>query len=65
MYFFAYLVIHELYPMQSISRDQAKRFSKFRERKGIIDKDVVCNYALHLISHLLDIVPTLLDSTEL
>nr|GMC65176.1 TBC1 domain family member 15-like isoform X1 [Ipomoea batatas] len=26
---------------KSISRDQAKRFSKFRERKGIIDKDVV------------------------
>ncbi|XP_041997851.1 TBC1 domain family member 15-like isoform X1 [Salvia splendens] len=26
---------------QSISPDQAKRFTKFRERKGLIDKDVV------------------------
>ncbi|XP_073151107.1 uncharacterized protein [Henckelia pumila] len=26
---------------QSISREQAKRFTKFRERKGLIDKDVV------------------------
>ncbi|CAG7892710.1 unnamed protein product [Brassica rapa] len=26
---------------QSISREQAKRFTKYRERKGLIDKDVV------------------------
>ncbi|KAI8014549.1 TBC1 domain family member 15 [Camellia lanceoleosa] len=26
---------------QSISTEQAKRFTKFRERKGVIDKDVV------------------------
>lgn len=27
--------------MQSISKEQAKRFTKFRERKGLIEKDVV------------------------
>lgn len=27
--------------LQSISSTQAKRFTKFRERKGLIDKDVV------------------------
>ncbi|CAL5386568.1 unnamed protein product [Camellia sinensis] len=27
---------------QSISREQAKSFTKFRERKGLIDEDVVC-----------------------
>jgi hypothetical protein len=27
--------------LQSISATQAKRFTKFRERKGLIDKDVV------------------------
>ena len=28
--------------LQSISPEQAKRFTKFRERKGLIEKDVVC-----------------------
>ncbi|GJN22006.1 hypothetical protein PR202_gb09532 [Eleusine coracana subsp. coracana] len=28
-------------PLESISATQAKRFTKFRERKGLIDKDVV------------------------
>lgn len=30
-----------MFPLQSISAEQAKRFTKFRERKGLIDKDVV------------------------
>ncbi|PSR84525.1 TBC1 domain family member 15 like [Actinidia chinensis var. chinensis] len=29
------------FPLQSISTEQAKRFTKFRERKGLIEKDVV------------------------
>lgn len=27
--------------MQSITKEQAKRFTKFRERKALIEKDVV------------------------
>ena len=30
---------------QSISSEQSKRFTKFRERKGLIEKDVVCQVA--------------------
>ncbi|KAG6414237.1 hypothetical protein SASPL_126955 [Salvia splendens] len=33
--------LHSLKFLKSISPDQAKRFTKFRERKGLIDKDVV------------------------
>ena len=36
-----YIHYYSWYHLQSISATQAKRFTKFRERKGLIDKDVV------------------------
>lgn len=34
-------IYYAYFPVQSISPEQAKRFTKFRERKGLIEKDVV------------------------
>lgn len=36
------------FSLQSISKEQAKRFTKFRERKGLIEKDVVCVKCVYL-----------------
>lgn len=37
--------------LQSISKEQAKRFTKFKERRGLIEKDVVCRRLSHLFIH--------------
>jgi hypothetical protein len=41
------LPMYAYFPVQSISPEQAKRFTKFRERKGLIEKDVVCRKLAH------------------
>ena len=42
-----------IFSFKSISPEQAKRFTKFRERRGLIEKDVV--WVLQYIKHLLTI----------
>ncbi|MFQ6638336.1 hypothetical protein Gotur_014801 [Gossypium turneri] len=50
---------------ESISPEQEKRFTKFRERKGLIEKDVVCDYSGYsLLFFLLVVINKLIAFTH-